>query len=188
MILENIKIMLVKGAKGDKGEDGYDDTELRQLIADEAEEREAEIAQLERDWLNYMYPVGAIYMSVNSTSPATLFGGTWARIEGRFLLASGGGYNAGTTGGEASHTLTTNELPSHNHKYAWFEGIDNTDDPVAVSGDQWCAYRSNYTSIADLRKFGIRSSSTPETSDTGGGQAHNNMPPYLAVYVWKRTA
>lgn len=52
------------------------------------------------------WPVGSIYMSVNSTSPATLFGGTWQRIQDRFLIAAGSTYKAGGTGGEATHTLT----------------------------------------------------------------------------------
>ena len=64
---------------------------------------------------NKIYPVGSIYMSVNSTNPSTLFGGEWEQIEDRFLLACGTNHNNGETGGEATHTLTTNEMPSHNH-------------------------------------------------------------------------
>ena len=70
--------------------------------------------------LNAIYPVGSIYMSVNSTSPATLFGGTWERIKDRFLLAAGDAYAAGGTGGEATHTLTEGEMPAHSH-------VPNTD-------------------------------------------------------------
>ena len=65
--------------------------------------------------INAIYPVGSIYMSVNSTSPATLFGGTWQRIQDRFLLSAGSTYSAGATGGEATHTLTSGEMPSHKH-------------------------------------------------------------------------
>ena len=61
------------------------------------------------------YPVGSIYMSVNSTNPGELFGGTWKQIQGRFLLGQGSGYSAGAMGGEASHTLTVAEMPSHYH-------------------------------------------------------------------------
>lgn len=67
------------------------------------------------DLLAMVYPVGAIYLSVLATSPATLFGGTWARIQDRFLLAAGSTYAAGTTGGAASKTLSVSELPSHTH-------------------------------------------------------------------------
>lgn len=64
-----------------------------------------------------IYPVGSIYMNVNSTSPATLFGGTWEQLKDRFLLGAGDSYAAGDTGGSASHTLTTDEMPSHNHTF-----------------------------------------------------------------------
>ena len=65
--------------------------------------------------LDKVYPVGAIYMSVNSTNPKALFGGTWVQIKDRFLLAAGTIYKAGATGGEATHTLTESEMPSHKH-------------------------------------------------------------------------
>lgn len=115
------------------------------------------------------YPVGSIYMSVNNTSPATLFGGTWERLENRFLLGAGSDYAAGTTGGEAEHTLTVDEMPSHRH--------------MILASTQGTAFGSNYINPSN----GSRNS-TDQTELTGGGQAHNNMPPYLAVYMWKRTA
>ena len=66
--------------------------------------------------LQAVYPVGSIYCSYGTTSPATLFGfGTWAKIEGRFLLGANSSYSLGSTGGAASHTLTINEIPAHNH-------------------------------------------------------------------------
>lgn len=118
--------------------------------------------------LNWVYPVGSIYMSVNSTSPASRFGGTWQRIQNCFLLASGSAYTAGTTGGEATHTLTVDEIPSHNHGN-WYELGNNASSKYLYGG-------SGYGDI------------TRSTTNVGGGAAHNNMPPYLAVYVWKRTA
>ena len=68
-----------------------------------------------RSFLDMIYPVGSIYMSVLSTNPATFFGGTWQKIQGQFLLGAGGGYTLGTSGGNASVTLTTANMPSHNH-------------------------------------------------------------------------
>lgn len=115
------------------------------------------------------YPVGSIYMSVNSTSPATLFGGTWERIQDMFLLAAGTAYAAGSTGGEAAHTLTIDEMPSHNH------GFKRTTSTTA-SGSTWARISSTGDAVNDI------------ITNTGGGHAHNNMPPYLAVYMWKRTA
>ena len=125
--------------------------------------------------LEAVYPVGSIYMSVNSTSPATLFGGTWKAIQGKFLLgADNGTYKAGNTGGEATHTLTTSEMPSHNHAVYY---------PNAGAADH--SAPGNYPDgPSDSTYYAVGS----YTSSVGGGKAHNNMPPYLAVYIWKRTA
>lgn len=125
--------------------------------------------------LEAVYPVGSIYMSVNSTSPATLFGGTWQAIQGKFLLgADSNVYKAGTTGGEATHTLTTSEMPNHNH--AVYHPNAGADDHSAPG---------NYPDGPSDSTFYAAGS---YTSRVGGGKAHNNMPPYLAVYIWKRTA
>lgn len=64
-----------------------------------------------------VYPVGSIYMSVNNVSPAILFGGTWESLENRFLIGAGDTYTVGATGGSTSHTITTSEMPSHNHSF-----------------------------------------------------------------------
>ena len=72
------------------------------------------------------YPVGAIYISTVSTSPASLFGGTWEQLNDRFLLGAGDTYSAGSTGGEAEHTLTKAEMPNHSHTVTtWYAGVGN---------------------------------------------------------------
>ena len=121
-----------------------------------------------------IYPVGSIYMSVNSANPGTLFGGTWTQIQDTFLLAAGSTYTAGSTGGEAAHTLTTDEMPAHNHKVKKAKP-DNTGN---YSTDQVQYGKPNGTTYTNYNSM----------SNEGGGQAHNNMPPYLAVYCWQRTA
>lgn len=115
------------------------------------------------------YPVGAIYLSVTDANPAALFGGTWERIGGRFLLGADTTYTAGSTGGEAAHTLTVDEMPKHNHE------IDN----LNASGS---ATPFMTVQAQDKRGFG----GNVQTMYAGGGKAHNNLPPYLAVYMWKR--
>lgn len=115
------------------------------------------------------YPVGAIYLSAVSTSPASLFGGTWEQLKDRFLLGAGNTYSAGSTGGEAEHTLTTSEMPSHQHEWQYH---------YTASGGS-TQYSTNWTS---------QRATTGYTAHTGGGAAHNNMPPYLSVYMWKRVA
>ena len=123
-----------------------------------------------------LYPVGAVYISTVSTSPASLFGGTWEQLQDRFLMGAGSTYSAGSTGGEATHKLTVDEMPSHNHH-------------VPTGGTS-----GSYTTTAYTVKGngyydpGVGSLSTASTSDKGRGQPHNNMPPYLAVYMWKRVS
>lgn len=118
-----------------------------------------------------VYPVGSIYRSTASTSPAELFGGTWERIKDRFLLAAGDTYTAGSTGGEAQHTLTVNEIPSHSH--------------AVPSINKWLSPEGGGT---DANYSVVSNNNTQASGLTGGGQAHNNLPPYLAVYIWKRVA
>lgn len=130
------------------------------------------------DLLN-AYPIGSIYMSVNSTSPATLFGGTWEQLKDRFLLGAGSTYSNGETGGEATHTLTENEMPSHRHAANGVAFLNPSSDPQTA----YIAMRS--VNLDDLTPSGGTAS---ETHSAGGGQSHNNMPPYLVVYMWKRTA
>jgi hypothetical protein len=123
-----------------------------------------------QNFLNKIYPVGSIYMSVNSTSPATLFGGTWERIQDRFLLAAGNTYAAGTTGGEATHTLTVDEMPAHQHRVQTYFADGTPGSSVNAQG-VWGPCRID-----------------GDTATVGGNQPHNNMPPFLTVNIWKRTA
>ena len=115
------------------------------------------------------WPVGSIYMSMVSTNPGTLFGGTWVRMENRFLLGAGSGYAAGATGGEAEHTLTGNEMPSHYHLLAMNQAGESE-----YWGPMCSAMQDGY--MVNM------------TKPAGGDQPHNNMPPYIAVYMWRRTA
>lgn len=120
-----------------------------------------------------LLPVG-IYITLSvDTDPATLWGGTWERLEeGRTLIAAGSTYTAGSTGGEATHTLINSEMPSHNHAI-WYpnEGAGNNSAQIGYPS---VASKSTYYAVGS------------DTGDVGGGKAHNNMPPYLAVYIWHR--
>lgn len=118
-----------------------------------------------------VYPVGSVYVSVNSTSPETLFGGTWVQIKDKFLLSAGDTYKAGATGGEATHVLTVDEMPRHNHSIDNLNASGSTTPYMTVQAQEKKGYGGNV-----------------QTFFTGGGQAHNNMPPYIVVYIWQRTA
>ena len=148
--------------------------------------------------LDQVYPVGSLYMSTISTSPATLFGiGTWVAIEGQFILAANSTYPAGTTGGAATHTLTSSEMPSHTHtdsghahsiSHTHTYNIPYGNTRIGTGASE--AFEYPYTTGATTSAPSSANSGTGNASiqNTGGGAAHNNMPPYLAVYVWKRTA
>lgn len=153
--------------------------------------------------VDLLYPVGSIYTSVSSNSPESLFGGSWEQLENRFLLGAGTTYTTvGATGGSDTHSLDITEIPSHTHT---FTGSSST---LISAGSHSHSLRLRYTEsssgtglerISGLKSYRTRSGSvlsagahthtaTAEgTNETvGGGNPHNNMPPYLVVYMWKR--
>lgn len=135
-----------------------------------------------------IYPIGSIYMSANDVDPSALFSGTiWEQIKERFLFGTGdsegwGGtklYPVGATGGETTHTLTESEMPSHTHTFATGGRALAIDTTTAET-------TSGFTSGGGLWAGNNKRRSA--INETGGGQSHNNMPPYLVVSIWKRTA
>lgn len=157
--------------------------------------------------LEKVYPIGSIYMSTNNASPEMLFGGKWERIQDRFLLAAGETYSAGNMDGEATHTLTADELPDHRHTFTTDSAGDHTHSLNRVlgnSGGNWTGDTAGNLSGSG-RKFGYidpdytiktvtdtgsggAHTHSGTTNGTGGNGKHNNMPPYLVVNVWERTA
>lgn len=137
--------------------------------------------------LSAVYPIGSIYMSINSTSPAVLFGGgTWEQLKNRFLIGCGDTYAAGASGGSATHTLSVAEMPTHgNHLYSNASWIGQ-----GAANGKYLNTTANMSTYESSGRGWVVSSNEayPAGYTTGGGQAHNNMPPYLAVYMWKRTA
>ena len=150
-------------------------------------------------FVDMIYPVGSIYISASATSPATLFGGEWTQIKGRFLVGTGtpennddgtspGNYDKtpGSKGGEATHTLTERELPVLSgsvlmHGAGAGGTVVSTATGVFSPGGTESGYQSAElkTGASSLSSFNL---------NAGEGRAHNNLPPYLAVYMWQRTA
>lgn len=142
--------------------------------------------------LSAVYPVGSIYLTMNADDPADLFGGTWERIQDRFLLAAGSTYGVGTTGGEAVHQLTADELPDHRHTFTTDSAGAHTHATGHKRVDAYGTGKADAMHFSGT--FDVASSSagahkhSGTTNGSGGSQAHNNMPPYISVYAWKRTA
>lgn len=122
------------------------------------------------------HPVGSYYTSDQGTDPAEIFGfGTWERVKGVVLLgADEDAYPAGSEGGEAEHTLTVKEIPSHTHGLMRYTGTDD---------QNWSGHLENGVCANDSPNY-----SAANTNATGGGTPHNNMMPYRSVYCWRRTA
>lgn len=160
--------------------------------------------------LDLIYPVGSIYWSKNAANPSNLFGGTWVQIEDTFILAAGSEYKINTSGGESEHTLSVNEIPSHNHgvgtlavtgafeirhsqggatvyanKNGALTGETNNGSQVWNSASQL----TSQSGTLDIVKLNARDGSgfSGNTASKGGSQPHNNMPPYITAYCWERT-
>lgn len=115
------------------------------------------------------FPIGYIYLSTSSINPSEIFGGVWEPIKDRFLLLAGDTYKGGKTGGEATHKLTINEMPSHNHN-------------IIRSGN------SSSPGYSSFFQSSVYSGENSPLSSTGGNQPHNNMPPYIVVYGWVKVS
>ena len=150
------------------------------------------------------WPIGAIYESTESTSPAALFGGDWLPLDdGRVLIGANSTYTAGSTGGAETVTLTANEIPAHTHGSKSLIGgfavrrttasnvVQNASNGIVGWtangwGSTWAAgiTQQSYSHKPDY----VSIDATHEHTSVGGGQAHSNMQPYLSVYRWKRIA
>lgn len=137
------------------------------------------------DYFNSIYPIGAIYISANNVDPSQLFGiGEWEQIKDTFLLAAGDTYTAGSTGGEAKHTLTAKELPKQGGTISTHGVYSGT--PIAAVSGVFSASHSCSGKYMNGTASGHDSVDTITYSNGGQNAAHNNMPPYLTVYMWKR--
>ena len=144
-------------------------------------EVDALLTQHTKDTLLAAYPVGSLYMSAEATSPASFIGGTWERIKDCFILAAGDTYAAGSTGGEATHILDVSEIASHNHLLAKYYKISDNPGDGLIKASTNSAYQGE-NSINGGYYY------ASNTTSEGSSHPHNNMPPYIAMYAWKRIA
>jgi hypothetical protein len=122
--------------------------------------------------LDIIYPAGSLYFSFSSVSPANIIGGTWSKVEGKFLLGANDQFISGTEGGEEEHVLASNEAPN----------IVMVNYSVNYGSNSWSSLTSNA-----IWTNGAIDGTLPLKLE-GAGQPHNNMPPYLAVNIWRRVS
>ena len=166
-----------------------------------------DLATLQTTIINKIYPVGSIYISYSSTNPSSFLGGTWEAFgKGQTLVgidSSQTEFSAvGKTGGEKAHTLTVDEMPSHthiqdshSHTIEVNQGYHDRNDVGGLWSNPW--QRFIITGLGFNTGEAIQQSNvltqytnTPTTAtnqNTGGSKAHNNLQPYITVYMWKRT-
>lgn len=122
---------------------------------------------------NAYYEIGDIFITTSEKNPGNRFGGTWQKLPGEtYLMTASDNYTVKSTGGENEHTLTIDEIPSHNHR-------------TPGAGNAGFA-NGGYTLQAN--PGGNNPAPNKTTANAGGGQPHNNMPKFYAVYVWIRIA
>ena len=128
-----------------------------------------------------LFPVGSYYITESATTPASMFGGGWVRVTNKFLYGATAQSNVGTEGGEATHTLTTEEMPEHSHKphqFTWVVSYGGNSGENAING----------ANQGNANVFNVDEDQNRYTGTAGGNQPHNNMPPYRTVNIWRRTA
>lgn len=184
--------------------ENIDIQDINKCRASDLNELKASINALYDEFMLKVYPIGSIYLAYNDTDPSTLFGGTWTRIESRFLWAKGTGNTIGSVGGESEHKLTAAESgqkdlgsittgienQAHNHTittggYTYPNGSSPGAFSTATSGS---TLTKDTTDPTYTNNENANHNHTFSIGGQDASQAHNNMPPYIVISVWRRTA
>ena len=132
--------------------------------------------------VNDIYPVGSIYFTLSELSPEDIFGGKWERIQGRFLLGASDTYPAGASNGSATAKLEPKHMPAHTHK------LGHGGQVLAVNTTEYSEVSLGFAPEQEGGLWGRLPKALSDIASAGEGQAFSIMPPYLAVFIWKRTA
>lgn len=197
-LLDNNKIKYTIARLGDSND--YTNEELYQMINDLKNDIKTLSSQITNNTTSgniflKSYPVGSIYISTSSENPGNIYGGTWEEYgKGRTLVGVDSSDSDFSTveklGGEKTHTLTIDEMPSHNHVERMF--LDQSGySSVKPAGYAYYIYStqsSNVITWTNTKLSNVNYWKIGVTEDKGGSQAHNNLQPYITTYMWKRTA
>lgn len=186
-LLDNNKIKYTIARLGDSND--YTNEELYQMIKQLQDDNKVLASQITNNTTSgsmflKVYPVGSIYISTSSENPGNIYGGTWEEYgKGRTLVGVDSNDSDFSTveklGGEKTHTLTIDEMPSHSHRFK-----NGEYDAISILYDDG----SNKWYGIPINNGFTFSSKQIQITDTGGSQAHNNLQPYITTYMWKRTA
>lgn len=197
-LLDNNKIKYTIARLGDSND--YTLDELYQMINDLKNDIKTLSSQITNNTTSSnmflkVYPVGSIYISTSSENPGNIYGGTWEEYgKGRTLVGvDETNKNFSTVekiGGEETHILTIDEMPSHNHVERMF--LDQSGyfevKPAGYAYYKHSTQSSNVIGWTNTQLSNINYWKIGDTADKGGSQAHNNLQPYITTYMWKRTA
>ena len=165
------------------------ETDIEQKVDEALAKAEEALEKAEGGSGSGKYRIGDVHISFDPTSPASLYGGVWERLKDRFLLGAGDTYTAGDTGGSATHTLTVDEMPSHTHEvWGWKRAAKKDSSAAATVANNGDGAAVAYNRYESDQMTGTAGGCTSPVVERGGGQAHSIMPPYLTVYMWRRTA
>ena len=149
----------------------------------------AQAQAIAMDGARACFPVGTILMTVENVNPSTYIGGTWVALNDVFLLAASETHPAGETGGAETVALLTTQLPAHRH---YTINMAKAESGISPDYQHTVARYDRETTSWEDCHYQLNGNSNDanggKTSSTGSGQPHDNMPPYLSVYIWKRTA
>ncbi len=141
--------------------------------------------------VDFIYPIGSVYISTQAINPSVLFGGVWKQTaKSRAIVGAGANiantntvygplvagalnFSAGELMGEATHTLTTQEMPSHSHDL--YGALTGETKAITNTGNDWAQTTTSFSTGTYIK-------------NTGGGQAHNNIMPIEVYYIWKRVS
>ncbi len=197
-LLDNNKIKYTIARLGDSND--YTNEELYQMINDLKNDIKTLSSQITNNTTSgniflKSYPVGSIYISTSSENPGNIYGGTWEEYgKGRTLVGVDSSDSDFSTveklGGEKTHTLTIDEMPSHNHVERMF--LDQSGyfevKPAGYAYYKYSTQSSNVIGWTNTQISNINYWRIGDTEDKGGSQAHNILQPYITTYMWKRTA
>lgn len=165
------KLLLDKKAKWEKYENIIEDLENKQKCIDErVNNLEIKLNSFELKQKDF-WPIGSIYQTFNDQfDPNTNCKGTWIKVEGKFILGSSNSYKINSVGGEETHQLTIDEMPSHSHDFVYYRTFKSGTCTNTVM-----SFSENYLGSA-----------TDQTKCVGANKNHNNMPPYRVAHIWER--